>query len=259
VDWNDKTVVITGAASGIGAALAKELGERGASLGLMDVQEEELVSLVEEMEPEDESVLTMRVDVTDEGQVSEEFDRVESEFGSVDVVVANAGIGYTTPANDLDGSAFKEIMDVNVQGVVNTVQAGLDDMLEATRGGKIVIVSSVLGFTPMKGGAGYCGSKTAVLRLGESLRLDLQDDPISVTTVHPGWVETEMTREYSEKFRLFEVSAETAARTIREGIEADRDYVVFPWAMKVLFKLVDWTPWGLLDWIRAQIPKIEKQ
>lgn len=259
VNWTDKTVLITGAASGIGAALSRELADHGASLALMDVDEGRLAALVDEISRPGNAVLDLEVDVTDEEDVAKGYDRVRSELGGADMVVANAGVGFTTPATEMSPKDFKTIMDVNVQGVVNTIQPGLQDMLESDREGRIVIISSVLAFTALKGGAGYCASKAAVLRLGESLRLDLKDEPVSVTTIHPGWVETDMTREYSEKMRVFEITPETAAQKIRMAVEDGRDRAIFPWPMKFLFMVMDWLPGGILDWVRSKIPRLKRK
>lgn len=252
MNWNERVVVITGAASGIGAALAEELAEEGASLGLLDVDGEGVSDLADRLEEPAGSTLGVTVDVTESSEVTEAFERIRERLGPPDVVVANAGLGYTTPATDLDTSEFKQLTGVNVDGVVNTVEPALDGILDEDRPGEIVVVSSVAAFTTAKGGAAYCGSKTAVLRFAESLRLDLVDDPVSVTTIHPGWVETNMTRKYPEELRFLEVSVDEAAEAIRRGIESDRSRVIFPWPMKFFVRMLEWLPDVLLDVVRTR-------
>lgn len=254
MNWNERTVLITGAASGIGAALAEELAGEGADLALLDVAGDEVGNLADRLDGSTGTALGYTVDVTDVSQVNRAYERIRERLGTPDVVVANAGLGYTTPATDLDTTEFKQLMNVNVDGVVNTLQPALDGLFEEDKEGELVVVSSVAAFTTAKGGAAYCASKAAVLRFAEGLRYDLVDEPVSVTTIHPGWVETDMTRKYPEELRFMEIPVEQAAQTIRRGIESDRDRVIFPWPMKIFVGLLEWIPDRLLDMARSRAP-----
>jgi NAD(P)-dependent dehydrogenase (short-subunit alcohol dehydrogenase family) len=257
MDWTREVVFLTGAASGIGKALARDLADHGASIAMIDLNEHGLNELKKELPTSSQSYLSLRGDVTDPEDLRQCFDRVEAELGIPTVVVANAGLGYTTPADNLDIDAFKRLMSVNYDGVVNTITEGLNRMLGSGQG-NLVITSSVAAFTTMKGGAAYSASKNAVLRFAESLRLDLEDEPISVTTIHPGWVKTPMTEKYPDWVRFGEVSPEEAAEQFRAGIESRQNQVIFPWGMKLLVNLMTFIPDAVLDLVRERMPMPEE-
>lgn len=257
MNWTDTSVLITGAASGIGRALAKELDGTGAKLSLVDLDEDALGTLEEELGVSSEERLIRTADVTDEDAMQSVVEETERKLGGPGVVVANAGLGYPTPADNFSLPRAKRLLDVNLNGVVNTVIPAIDRMV-ANDSGRVVIVSSVAAFVNFKGGASYCASKAGVLRLAEGLRLDLRDENVGVTTIHPGWVETEMTRPYERDLRLFEVSPRKAAGYIRRGIEREKRQVIFPWQARLMVGLLEFVPDALVDFLLAKLPGPEE-
>lgn len=254
VNWTGKTVFITGAASGIGRALARELREEGARLALTDVDGDKLDTVSRSLGCPDEDCLVMEADVTDEDKMESVIRKADQSLDGIDVCVANAGVGYTTSAPDLSLERAKHLLDVNLNGVLNTVVPTLDTMLDQGNG-HLVIVSSVAAFVNFKGGASYCASKAGVLRLAEGLRLDLrQEKDFHVTTIHPGWVETDMTAPYEEDLRLFEIPVEQAAVNIRRAIEQKKRKAIFPWQARLLIGLLDFTPDAIIDYVLSRMP-----
>lgn len=256
MNWNDKSVLITGAASGIGRNLAQELAGAGAGLSLIDVDRDGLEELHRGLSLPAGDTLIETVDVTDESAVESVVKRTDEELDGLDVVVANAGLGYPTPATEFSLERSKRLLDVNVNGVVNTVVPAIDRMVENGQG-HVVIVSSVAAFVNFKGGASYCASKSGVLRLAEGLRLDLRETDVDVTTIHPGWVKTKMTEVLDEDLRMFEISAERAAENIRRAIENNKRKAIFPWQARLLVGLLKFVPDPLVDFVLSKLPGAE--
>lgn len=253
MNWSNRVALVTGAGSGIGAALSEELADHGASVAMMDIDEEGLEDVENSLSGGASDHLTINGDVTEPSDVEDAFRKTRESLGVPDTVVANAGLGYTTPATELDREAFLKLTDVNYMGVVHTVSEALDDMLQQGSG-QIAITSSVAAFTHFKGGAAYCASKSAVLKLADSFRLDLTDEAISVTTIHPGFVTTPMTEKYSEQLRMSEVAPSTAAETIRKGLENRKRQIIFPLSFKILVNVMSIIPDFILDYIRGKLP-----
>lgn len=257
MSWSNKSVLITGAASGIGRALTHELAREGARLSLVDLERAALDELESELDYPDSHCLLTEADVTDESAMETVVDRTDEHFDGLDVVVANAGLGYPTPATDFSLSRAKRLLDVNLNGVVNTAVPAIDRML-VNGSGHVVVVSSVAAFVNFKGGASYCASKAGVLRLADSWRLDLAEEDIDVTTIHPGWVETDMTDPLDEDLRMFEISADEAATHIRTAIENNKRKAIFPWQARLLVGLINFVPDAVLEAVLSMTPGSEE-
>ncbi|HYP52280.1 MAG TPA: SDR family NAD(P)-dependent oxidoreductase, partial [Pyrinomonadaceae bacterium] len=191
-DWTDKVVLITGASSGIGRALAVELGRRGARAGLFARRAELLEEAAREVEQAGGKALALPGDVRDAGEVERAAARVREAWGRVDVLVANSGVGVITPAATLRAEEVAEVISVNTLGAVNSVAAVLPDML-ARGAGQLVAVSSLAAYRGLPKSAAYSASKAAVSTFFESLRVDLRGTGVDVTVIHPGFVKTPMT------------------------------------------------------------------
>ena len=189
-----QAAVITGAASGIGRALAHAFGRRGLSVVALDVEAEPLDEVTRELAADGVTVLSQRCDVTDPDRFLAVRDRVLDRFGRVDVLCNNAGVvGPRRPAWEQRLQDWQWMVDVNLYGVVNGLTAFLPGMVAAGRG-HIVNVSSISGLAPIPGGgnAPYAASKYAVVGITETLALELADRglDIGVTVVCPGRVAT---------------------------------------------------------------------
>lgn len=189
---NDQVVLITGASSGIGEALAREYVRRGARVALLARRTERLEALCKELDPAGQRALAFTADVTRDGDVEAAVARTVEAFGSIHVVIANAGRGAMGHVTKLTLGDYQDQIDLNVYGVIRTVFAVLPE-LRKTRG-SFVVVTSVMAYLPLPSASPYNVSKAAAMALCESLRVDLSPLGISVTNVAPGFIDTELRR-----------------------------------------------------------------
>ena len=244
-DWKEKVVLITGASSGIGRALALELGKRGARLGLTARRGEELLRLVDEIERAGGEAMALPADVRDPEALKGVAERVRERWGRIDVLVANAGMSSTTAGTSLNASEVGDVITVNVLGVVNSVAAVLPGMLE--RGaGHLVAISSLSSYRGMPKSAAYSASKAAVSTFFESLRVDLRKSGIDVTTIHPGFIRTPMTAGRKKKLP-FLLEPDDAARRIIRAIERRARTYAFPWQLASLVRVIKHIPDAVYD------------
>ena len=236
-------VVITGASSGIGEALARHYAAQGATLGLISRRKTETAN--GESYP---------VDITDEaamGRVAQDF--IE-RFGVPDLVIANAGISSgTSGADGGDIAKLRKVLEVNVAGLAATLAAFAPAMREARRG-TLVGIASVAGFRGLAGNGAYCASKSAAITWMESLRAELYGSGVSVVCICPGYIDTPMTR--VNRFRMpFLISTDDAARRIARAIEAKRRLAVIPWQMALVSVLLRVMPGWLFDRLASRAPR----
>ncbi|AFU05297.1 SDR family oxidoreductase [Nocardia brasiliensis] len=181
-----KVVLITGAASGIGAETARVLATRGARLMLVDVRGAELAEVVDEFEPD--RVAHVAADVRDLDAMTRAVAVAADRFGGLDYVVANAGIVSYGSLLAVDPVVFRQVIDVNLTGVFHTVRAALPALIESR--GYILVVSSLAAFTNSPGMAAYHASKAGVESLTETLRLEVAHHGVGVGCAHPHWTRT---------------------------------------------------------------------
>jgi short-subunit dehydrogenase len=244
-DWKEKVVLITGASSGIGRALALELGKRGARLGLTARRGEELLHLSEEIERAGGEALALPADVRDPAAMNEAAERVRARWGGVDVLVANAGMSSTTAGTSLNAGEVGDVITINVLGVVNSVAAVLPAMLE--RGaGHLVAISSLASYRGMPKSGAYSASKAAVSTFFESLRVDLRRSNIDVTTIHPGFIRTPMTEGRKRRLPFLLEPGDAACRIIRAVERRARTYA-FPWQLASLVRVIRHIPGAVYD------------
>jgi short-subunit dehydrogenase len=241
-------VFLTGASSGIGEALARHYARAGATVGLAarraDLLEKLAASLGASAEP-------YPCDVRDAASVREAAARFIARHGAPDVVIANAGISVGNLTDDAaDTEVFREILDVNVIGMVNTFQPFLAPLRER-RAGTLVGIASVAGFRGLPGATAYSASKAAAIRYLEGLRVELRDSGVRVTTICPGYIATEMTRRNPYKMP-FLISADEAARRFARVIDAGKSYAVIPWQMAIAGRILGVMPNALFDRFAAK-------
>lgn len=184
-----KVAVITGASSGIGAAVAREFARRGARVVLLGRRVERLQALSEQLGTPSRA-LAMACDVTDRAALDAAMAQAAEAFGSVDFVLANAGFGVSGALHRLDTPDFRRQFDTNVFGVIDTAYAALP-FLEKS-GGVLGIVSSVMGHIGLPASAPYCASKFAVAGFAEAIYYELQERGVAVTLISPGVVASEI-------------------------------------------------------------------
>ena len=244
-DWKGRVILVTGASSGIGRALAVELGRRGARLGLTARRAEELLRVAEEAEKGGGEALALPGDVRDPEAVAEAARRVRERWGRVDVLIANAGMSTTTAGTRLDAREATDVISINVLGVVNSVAAVLPDMLER-REGHLVAISSLASFRGMPKSGAYSASKAAVSTFFESLRVDLRQSGVAVTVIHPGFIRTPMTAGRKKKLPFLLEPEDAACRIIRAVERRARTYA-FPWQLASLVRVIRHIPGRLYD------------
>lgn len=243
-----KTVFITGASSGLGSALAKIYAAPEVTLGLAARRRERLAALAKQCKVAGAIVHTYVLDVTNGPDVARAANDFVKKTGPTDIIIANAGVGgWKHPIHD-QAEALTDLMNTNVNGVINTIMAFVPHLVAARRG-HLVATSSIAAFARLPRGA-YSASKVAVRYLMDSWRIDLAPYGISVTTIYPGFVTTEMTDRPGARYP-FLVSAEAAARAIQCAIAARRRNFIFPWPWRWLMPLARFVP----DWLwRRALP-----
>ena len=244
-DWKGKVVIITGASSGIGRALAVELGRRGARLGLTARRTEELLRVAEEVERAGGEALTFTADVRNPEAMKDAAGRVREKWGRVDVLFANAGMSTTTAGTQLNAGEAGDVISINVLGVVNSVAAVLPDMVER-RAGHLVAISSLASYRGMPKSGAYSASKAAVSTFFESLRVDLRKSGVDVTVIHPGFIRTPMTAGRKRKLPIL-IEVEDAACRIIKAVERRARTYAFPWQLASLVRVIRHIPGRLYD------------
>ena len=244
-------VFITGASSGIGAALAAHYARDGAVLGLCARRLAATQALLSSLGSDG---TCYQADVTDARALQTAAADFTERFGVPDIVIANAGIGAgTLTEKPEDLAVFRRIMDTNVLGMVTTFQPFVAPMRE--RGsGTLVGIASVAGFRGLPGGGAYSASKSAAITYLESLRVELHGSGVSVVTICPGYIHTPMTA--GNRYPMpFLIDADDAARRIARVIASRRRFAVIPWRMALVSVVLRWVPRWLYDRLFAQAPR----
>jgi NAD(P)-dependent dehydrogenase (short-subunit alcohol dehydrogenase family) len=244
-DWSQKVAFITGASSGIGRALAIELGRRGARVGLLARRAEALNETAREVEAAGGGALALAADVRDVEAVRAAADRLRAKFGRIDVMVANAGIVPTTHVLDLRPGDLDDVMSINVVGAVNSVMAVLPEMAKQGSG-QLVAISSLAGYRGLPKSAAYCASKAALSSFFESLRVDLRGTGVDVTIIHPGFIKTPMTEGRTAKMP-FLMELDDAIKKIIRAIETRKKSCAFPWQLATIVRAAMLFPIPLYD------------
>jgi short-subunit dehydrogenase len=258
--WDDKrghlkkfeSILITGASSGIGEALALEFARAGVRLALGGRSTERLAKVAAACRARGAEVEATAVDVLDRSTVGEWITAAD-RHRPLDLVIANAGVSGGTLKGAESEDQARRIFAINVDGVLNTVFPILPAML-ARRRGQIGLMSSLAGYRGFPGAPAYGASKAAVRVWGEALRGDLRPAGIGVSVIMPGFIKSPMTD--ANNFPMpFLMPADSAARIIRRGLEADRARIAFPWQMAFLAWLVGALSPALVDPLLARLPK----
>jgi NAD(P)-dependent dehydrogenase (short-subunit alcohol dehydrogenase family) len=228
-----KVAVVTGASSGIGEATARELASRGASVVLASRAVEKLEALQRGISNSGGMALAVETDVSDRGSVEAMIGRAVGEFGRIDVLVNNAGLGLSGKIPEVRAEDVRHVFEVNVIGPLNCMQSALPRM---GRGGRIINVSSVVGKRAIPEVGAYCASKSALNALSDALRVEIADRGVTVTSVYPGTTRTSFrensrrTKDEKRGWRPKGVTPEKVAKRIADAAEkGPRDvYVTLP-------------------------------
>jgi NAD(P)-dependent dehydrogenase (short-subunit alcohol dehydrogenase family) len=262
----DRVVLITGAASGIGAATALELVAQGGIPVLVDCDAEPLAQMAQRCGPQTHYWVA---DVTQLQAMQEVVDKTISKLGRIDIVFANAGVAAFGPVAYIDPEAWKRCFEVNVFGVFNTIRAALPAIMKQR--GYVLINASSSSFAQPPVMSAYAASKSAVEAMGNSLRIEMAAHGVGVGVVHAGWVRTPLVTEgalHPGFVRLratmpgpmnSETSPEETARVIVQGMLQRKRRIWVPAWLKILFALraLLHMPFAERELLRAA-PEIEK-
>ena len=240
-----QTVLITGAARGIGAALARKAAARGARVALVGLEPELLAAVADELGPEH---LWIETDVTDADALKAAVQRTVDTFGGLDVVVANAGIAPLTTVFTASAEALSRTIEVNLIGAMLTAHAALPEI--AKRRGHILLVSSAAAFTVLPGMSAYCAAKAGLERFGDALRLEVAHRGVTVASAHPTWIDTDLVRDTEEALPTFKAtrkqlpgplgaftSVNECAQALVENLETRKRRVFVPGSVAVVSAL----------------------
>jgi short-subunit dehydrogenase len=234
MELNGKVTWVIGASSGIGAALAQELVERGAKVAISARREDQL------NEVSAGKMLVLPADVTDPASLKDAAEKIARVLGPIDIAVISAGFWKQMSSNDWQTQTFNEHIQVNLIGTSNAIATVLPHMLE--RGsGLIAGIASVAGYRGLPGAEAYGATKAAQINLLEALRISLAPSDVRVATICPGFVRTDLTA--SNTFPMpFIIDAAEAGRSICDGLENETIVIVFPKRMAILMKLAQFVP-----------------
>ncbi len=230
-----RKILITGASSGIGAELSRELARRGASVGLLARREDKLAALAEEIRAAGGQAAWASADVLDTEGLHAACDQLESELGDIDIVIANAGYGKPEPPHRFKPGAATAMYDTNVLGMLRLFDWAMPRFL-ARGSGHLVGVASLASYIGAPNSASYCGSKAAMRVHLQGLRVSLAGYGIAVTTICPGFVRSELTDQNKGGMPFF-WETDRACRLIARAIEKRRGEVMFPWQMAFILRI----------------------
>jgi len=186
----NKVVVITGGASGIGLATGWKFASQGAKIGILDMDEDALLSCQNELQEAGHDVLSIKCDVTSQKDCEKAIQKVITQYGGIDVLFNNAGITQRGSFINTNLSVYRKVMEVNFFGSLYCTKAAINSLIE--RKGLIIVNESVAGLTPLLGRTGYSASKHALQGLFTSLRCELKHKGVHVLIVCPGFIKTNL-------------------------------------------------------------------
>ncbi len=234
-----KVVWITGASTGIGAEVARQMAAAGVSVATSARKAEQLVAAAQR----NSHLKPYPLDVTDVAAVAATFARIESELGAVDLVIAGAGTYAPVTLDTFRPEPFRHMYEVNYLGVITVLSAVLP-VFRARRSGHIAWIASVAGYRGLPRAAAYGPTKAALINLAESLKPELEADGVAVTVINPGFVKTPLTAQNDfEMPYLMEV--EEAARLTIAGLAAGKFEVAYPAPFVRILKFARLLPYRL--------------
>jgi short-subunit dehydrogenase len=243
-----RNALVTGASSGIGRGLALALGRRGAHVVVVARRRERLDELVAEIAAAGGTAEAQTLDVAD-ADATHALVREADARRPLDFIVANAGIGGITPGKKLDWPRVRAILETNLVGAAATIAGAVPGMI-ARRDGRIVAVASVAGFRGLPRFGAYSASKAGLITLCESLRIDLHGTGVSVTTVCPGYVQTELLT--PGKSHPFVVSVDEAVDTILRAADARDALCTFPAPIVAGMRAAQLLPRSLYEFVATR-------
>jgi 3-oxoacyl-[acyl-carrier protein] reductase len=223
-DLNGRVALVTGASSGLGLRFAEVLADAGAAVALVARRADRLAAVKARIEAAGGRALAIAADVLDRDSMTRAFDTAEQAFGTVTILVNNAGVAHANRALEMPEAEWRRVLGTNLDAVFFCAQEAARRMLAAGKGGAIVNIASVLGFGVSKGTAAYSVAKAGVIQLTKALALELAFKGIRVNAMAPGWIVTELNRDYLLSERGAAIKREIPVG--RFGEERDLDGVL---------------------------------
>jgi 3-oxoacyl-[acyl-carrier protein] reductase len=220
-DLHGKVALVTGASSGLGVRFAEVLAKNGASVVLVARRANRLADLKTRIEKSGGEAIAVEADVRDRAAMSAAFDAAEKKFGTVTILVNNAGVAHAGRAVEIPEEEWRRILSTNLDAVFFCAQEAARRMLAAGSGGAIVNISSVLGLGVDKGVVAYATAKAGVIQMTRALALELAFKGIRVNAIAPGWIVTEMNRDYLTSERGAALKREIPAGRFGEPRDLD--------------------------------------
>jgi NAD(P)-dependent dehydrogenase (short-subunit alcohol dehydrogenase family) len=231
-DKMTRSIFITGASSGIGEALAAEFARRGYDIAIAARRADRLEALAARLRGLGSArVLPVSLDVTEFEDIGGALARAAAEFGRLDVVVVNAGVGYSMPVGKGKFDLVKRTLDTDLTGAIATIEQALP-ILRAQGGGQIVAITSIAGVRGMPFLGAYSAAKAGLHRYVQSLRTEVHHEPITVTELAPGYIDTDLNRDVPNRPFVIPVEKGAAimARLIERGV-SHRYVPRWPWTL----------------------------
>ncbi len=191
-----RVALVTGASSGLGVQFAKALADNGAAVALVARRADRLKSLKDEIEGKGGRAVAIEADVTDHAAVARTFDAAEKAFGTVTILVNNAGIAHGGRAVEMPPEEWRKVLSTNLDAVFFWAQEAARRLLAAKKQGAIVNIASVLGLAVSKGAVAYAAAKAGVVQVTKALAVELAFKGVRVNAIAPGWFVTEMNDDY---------------------------------------------------------------
>jgi NAD(P)-dependent dehydrogenase (short-subunit alcohol dehydrogenase family) len=235
-----RVVWVTGASSGIGAEIAKQLAAAGIKVAASARNQEALAALGQGISP-------YPLDVTDEAKVAQTLAHIERDLGQIDLIIAGAGTYTPASAADFRTDMFRRMYEVNYLGVINVLAAALP-VFRARRQGHLSWIASVSGYRGLPKAAAYGPTKAALINLAESLKVELERDGVKVSVINPGFVRTPMTSVNDFEMPFLMEPADAARATIA-GLAKGKFEVAYPTPFVAIMKFGRLLPYSLFFWV----------
>ena len=254
MDLHARVVIVTGASAGIGWATVLALGQAGAHVVATARRAERLAQLAEAFTPFNGRILTIPGNIQEESFCHQLVEQTIAEFGHVDLLINNAGLGHKSNVAEMSAEDIQTIWDTNVSGLLYASQAAIVQMKKQGHG-RLVNVSSIVGERPLPQSGVYCASKTAVNFLSRTLRMELRPYNINITLVYPGRTITEfgdalLGESGSNPSSVGRVSADRVAAKMVKGIKNGRSEIYITWSDWAFVQLNRHFP-RITDWLIA--------
>jgi short-subunit dehydrogenase len=242
-----KNIFITGASSGIGEYVAYEYAKQGATIGLAARRNERLQIVSTKCKELGGIPIIYETDVSNQVTTKKAIDDFISKSGGIDIVIANAGISGKVAMDKGDSYEINRMLSTNILGVTNTVLPALPTMINQ-QSGRVVIVSSIAGFRGLPGRSSYSASKVAVRFMANSWRSSFTKDGLSITTICPGFIDTDMTSKH--KYHMpFLMNVEVFAQKMVNAVENKKKTYIAPWQWRLIIPIIKIVPEWLINFV----------